>query len=94
MKFAMIFDNHLVSIKKYLTSKNISYIGFGYFPLLPIALQLGLGAVILILTSGLFVLFGKFILGSMGLVMLFLPIAWTLLLGGYPRHSITFWVFT
>ena len=59
-------------------------------PLLLVALQPDLGAGILILTSGLFVLFlagisWKLILGSMGLVMLFLPIAWTFLLESYQK---------
>lgn len=63
-------------------------------PLLLVALQPDLGAGILILTSGLFVLFlagisWKLILGSMGLVMLFLPIAWTFLLESYQKKRIT-----
>ncbi|AWA48363.1 rod shape-determining protein RodA [Acinetobacter junii] len=63
-------------------------------PLLLVALQPDLGAGILILTSGLFVLFlagisWKLILGFMGLVMLFLPIAWTFLLESYQKKRIT-----
>lgn len=63
-------------------------------PLLLVALQPDLGAGSLILTSGLFVLFlagisWKLILGSMGLVMLFLPIAWTFLLESYQKKRIT-----
>ena len=63
-------------------------------PLLLVALQPDLGAGILILTSGLFVLFlagisWKLILGSMGLVMLFLPIAWTFLLKKNKKKRIT-----
>ena len=63
-------------------------------PLLLVVLQPDLGAGILILTSGLFVLFlagisWKLILGSMGLVMLFLPIAWTFLLESYQKKRIT-----
>lgn len=63
-------------------------------PLLLVALQPDLGAGILILTSGLFVLFlagisWKLILGSMGLVMLLLPIAWTFLLESYQKKRIT-----
>jgi len=63
-------------------------------PLLLVALQPDLGAGILILTSGLFVLFlagisWKLILGSIGLVMLFLPIAWTFLLESYQKKRIT-----
>ncbi|RSE35869.1 rod shape-determining protein RodA [Acinetobacter junii] len=65
-----------------------------FIPLLLVALQPDLGAGILILTSGLFVLFlagisWKLILGSMGLVMLFLPIAWTFLLESYQKKRIT-----